>query len=149
MFLTTNTLSLYCIYFFLRIYIYFISYRGLSFIQYYKSLLTRTQQYHVPEAVQALVKGTNCFWCIMIDSAQTSTLIHPAYQLKDAKMNVKRSLSGEVMLYEFKTRHNVAETTKNICCAKGGGAADHNTVNQMVQEISPSLQGPRRSGKVR
>ena len=43
MFLSINSLSI--VYtFFLRIYLYFLSYRGLSFIQYYKRSLTRTQQ---------------------------------------------------------------------------------------------------------
>ena len=43
MFLSTNSLSI--VYtFFWRIYLCFLSYRGLSFIEYYKHSLTRTQQ---------------------------------------------------------------------------------------------------------
>ena len=34
------------------------------------------------------------------------------------------------MYYKFKLGHNAADTTKNICFAKGDGTVDHNTVNR-------------------
>ena len=34
------------------------------------------------------------------------------------------------MLYKFKLGHNTVEATKNICCAKGEGTFDDDTVTR-------------------
>ena len=52
------------------------------------------------------------------------------FDLKATQMSVQRSLIREIVLYEFEWGFNVAERTKNICCAKGEGAADRGTVSR-------------------
>ena len=39
------------------------------------------------------------------------------------------------MLYEFKLGHNAAEATKNICCVKGEGTVDYNTVTRWFKKF--------------
>ena len=51
------------------------------------------------------------------------------------------------MLYDFKLGYNTTEATKDIYCAKGKDAVDHNY--QMVQEILLRMQDPWQLSKVR
>ena len=46
-----------------------------------------------------------------------------------------RSLIRELMLSEFELGHNATETTKNTCCAKGGGSVDHNKVTRCFEKF--------------
>ena len=39
------------------------------------------------------------------------------------------------MVYEIKLGHNIVETTKNICCAKGEGAVDHSIVSRWFKKF--------------
>ena len=48
--------------------------------------------------------------------------------LKNAQMNVQRSLLRELMLQEFKLSHNTGVEAKNICWVKGEAAVDQSTV---------------------
>ena len=41
----------------------------------------------------------------------------------------------ELMLYELELGHHEMEVIKNICCAKGKGAVDHNTVTKYFQKF--------------
>ena len=50
-------------------------------------------------------------------------------------MNVQSSLIWELLCYKFKLRHNITESTKNICCAKGEGAVDHSTVTRQMEKF--------------
>ena len=53
---------------------------------------------------------------------------------------MRRSLIWELILNEFYPSHNAAETTRNICCAKGKTAFNYS--NQMVKEILLGLPEP-------
>ena len=39
------------------------------------------------------------------------------------------------MLYKFKLSHHAEEATKNICCMKGKGVADHSTVTKFFKKF--------------
>ena len=39
------------------------------------------------------------------------------------------------MLYKFKLGYNDTETTKNICCAKGGGAVDTSAATGWIKKF--------------
>ena len=43
------------------------------------------------------------------------------------------------MLCKFELGHNAAETTKNICCAKGEGTVDHSTVTRFCWGFCKNL----------
>ena len=55
--------------------------------------------------------------------------------LKAAQMNMQCRLIQELMLNEFKLVHNAAEATKNICCVKGEGTVDYNTVTRWFKKF--------------
>ena len=60
---------------------------------------------------------------------------HSMCDLKVTQMNVQHILIWKLMLYEFERGYNVAEATKNVCCAKGEGAIDHSTVTRWLKKI--------------
>ena len=55
--------------------------------------------------------------------------------LKAVQTNVQRMLIWDLLLYEFELNHNAAEATKNICCAKGEGTVDNNTVIKYMKKF--------------
>ena len=70
--------------------------------------------------------------------------------LKADHMNVQHSLIQELMVYEFEMDHNTAEATKNICCAKGEGAIDHDSVSSGFKKFCSgykTLDDQKRSGR--
>ena len=50
-------------------------------------------------------------------------------------MIFKRSLTRELLLYEFELSHNTTKVTRNICCAKGWCTVDHTTVNRYFKKF--------------
>ena len=46
----------------------------------------------------------------------------------------------EFLLYKFKLGHNATETSKNICCTKGEGAVEHNTVTGWFKKFHSSCK---------
>ena len=71
-------------------------------------------------------KVATVFGSIMVLGALTHcALLHSMCYLKTARINVQCHLILELMLYEFELGHNEAESTKNICWAKGEGTVDH------------------------
>ena len=52
------------------------------------------------------------------------------------------------MLYKFELCHNALEATKNICCVKGEGTVDYNTVTRWLKKCCSgckNLNDPARS----
>ena len=60
------------------------------------------------------------------------------YDLKAAKMNVKRTLNRNFIHYKFELDHNAAEATKSICCEKDKGTVDCNTVSRGFKKFCSS-----------
>ena len=58
------------------------------------------------------------------------TLLHSVCDLKTIQMNVQHSIIQEDMLYDIKLGHIATEATKTICCAKGNGTVNRNTVTR-------------------
>ena len=54
------------------------------------------------------------------------------FELNASQMNVQRNQIQKLILYELELGNNAAEETKNIFCAKGEGAVDHNTVTRWL-----------------
>ena len=67
-----------------------------------------------------------CSWDI-------DTCIASFCDLKSTQMNRQCHLIQE--LYEFALGHNTAKATKNICCSKGEGAVDHNTITRGLKKF--------------
>ena len=61
-------------------------------------------------------------------------LFHSVCDLKDPQMNMRCSLIKELILCVW-TGPYCHKITKNICCAKGEGAVDHNTVTRWFKKF--------------
>ena len=88
---------------------------------------------------------------IMVVGALTHYALLPSmYDLKTTQMNVPHSLIQELMPHKFELGHNVKETTKNICCAKGEGTVDHTTITRWFKKFCSgckNLDDQTRSGR--
>ena len=62
------------------------------------------------------------------------------YDLKAEQMNVQRTWSQKLMLYEFELSHDISEETKNICCAKGKGSIDLSAVTRWLKKFRSSCK---------
>ena len=70
--------------------------------------------YHVIEVVQAVVGSI-----VVVGALTRCALLHSAYDLKAAQMNVQCNLIRELMLYKFEIDHSTAETTKkHLLCER-------------------------------
>ena len=87
--------------------------------------------YHVTEAVQ--VQAVNSI--VVVGALTRCSLLHFVCDLKAALMNVHRCLIREFMLYYFEVGQNAAETTKNICWAKGEDTVDHSRVTRWFKKF--------------
>ena len=76
-------------------------------------------------------------------------MLHSVCDLKPVQMNVQYHLIWELMLYEFELGYNVVQAIKNICCVKGEGAVDHNTVTNWLRNFAccKNLDYQARSGR--
>ena len=52
---------------------------------------------------------------------------------------VQYSLKRKFMIFEYELGRNAAKASKNICCAKGDNAGDHNTVTGCWSRIMPHV----------
>ena len=50
-------------------------------------------------------------------------------------MNMQFCLIQELWLYKFTMSHIAMEVTKNICCAKGEGVVDYNSVTRWLKKF--------------
>ena len=62
-------------------------------------------------------------------------LVHLVHDLIAAQMNMQYSLIQKFMLYKFELSCNTMEATKNICCEKGRGTVNLNTITRWFKKF--------------
>ena len=75
---------------------------------------------------------------VVVGALTCCALLYCMCDLKTVQLNLQCSLIWELMLYDFKLPHDVAEATKNICCAKGQG--DHSAVTRRFEKFCSSCK---------
>ena len=63
-------------------------------------------------------------------------VIHSVCDFKAARINLKRSLIREILIYEL--GHNAVNETENICCAKREGVIDHSIITKWFKKFRSS-----------
>ena len=84
------------------------------------------QEWEVPTVVGGI---------IIVGGLIPCALLHSVYDLKVAKRNMQYILIQKHMIYECELDHNATKESRNICCAKGKVAVDHNTIAKLYHTL--------------